>query len=129
MTIEHSYAEALRRLVEKGKNPKTAVSELHTALKKQGRTQLMPRIARAFKRVAERDAARNTVRLYVAGANTHAKTSAKHALEAMSVDAKDVEVIEDATLIGGWRLEGREQLYDASYKKKLLELYRRVTSS
>ncbi|RJR14447.1 hypothetical protein C4585_00110 [Candidatus Parcubacteria bacterium] len=130
MSIEHAYAEALRKVVEKGKSPKAAVTALRETLQKEGRTQLLPRIARAFKRVAEREHARNMVRLYVAGSGqTYAKTKAKHAIEAMRMDPKDVELVEDATLIGGWRLEGREQLHDASYKRHLLELYKRVTSS
>lgn len=129
MSIEHAYAEAMQKMIADGKSPKTLVEALHKTLQRQGRTALMPRIARAFKRVVERESARNTVRLYVAHTHGAAKSKAKHAIEALNVDSKDVEVMEDTTLIGGWRLEGREQLYDASYKKYLLELYKRVTSS
>ena len=33
----------------------------------------------------------------------------------------------DDSLIGGWRLEGRERLIDASYKELLLSIYNRAT--
>ena len=41
--------------------------------------------------------------------------------------AKDVDVALDDSLIGGWRLEGRGNLVDASFKKSLLDMYNRTT--
>ena len=51
------------------------------------------------------------------------------ALKAMQVKADDIEVKTDEHLIGGWRLEGREHLYDASFKKHLLSIYNRTIQS
>jgi len=35
----------------------------------------------------------------------------------------------DESLIGGWRLEGKETLVDASYKRELLELFNRSVNA
>ena len=124
---EHAYAEALHMAVEQGKNPSAAVVSLHTLLKRRGRAALMPQIARAFARIAQRERARNIVTLNVVNDASRAKTEAKKILSEIGVDARDVEVHTDENLIGGWRLEGRERLYDASFKKHLLSIYNRIT--
>src|SRR3989344_5046050 len=124
--LENAYAEALQKVARSGKEPKAIVSLLHEALARRGRQALLPRIARAFARIAERDLSRNALVLSVAGAEAKARKEAKQVLDAMHVDMKDVEVREDDTLIGGWRLEGREHLYDASFKKHLLSIYAKV---
>jgi len=130
MALEDSYAEALRKIVEAGKNPKAAVSALSEVLARRGRRALLSRIARAFSRLVERERAKDTLILSVPGKNsTHAKAEAKGILDVMNINSKDIEVESDETLIGGWRLEGREHLYDASFKKHLLELYKRATST
>lgn len=127
MALEHTYAEVLQKMVEAGKNPKASVASLRESLARTGRQALLPRIALAFMRIVERERSRNTLTLSVASTHAaRAKTEAKQALKAMNVDADDVELKEDETLIGGWRLEGRERLYDASFKKHLLSIYNRT---
>ena len=127
--MEQSYAQALWKLVEGGMVPAKAVRALHDTLKAHGREALLSRIASAFTRIAEREAKRSDVVLTVACEKDerHAHKEVKEALSAMGVDAKDLKTQIDDTLIGGWRLEGRETLTDVSYKKALLDLYVRVT--
>lgn len=125
--LEHAYARALQRVLESGKAPKAAVTALYEVLAQRGRVSLLPRIARAFERISARERTRSALTLSVASAHaTGAKKEAKDILAAMHVDADDVEVRTDESLIGGWRLEGREHLYDASFKKHLLSIYNRI---
>ena len=56
-----------------------------------------------------------------------AKSAVKDVLADMNASTKDVSVKVDESLIGGWRLEGREMLVDASWKKSLLSIYNRAT--
>jgi F0F1-type ATP synthase delta subunit len=113
--MEKLYAQALWKSIENGKSPKEAVESLAKLLKKQGRVELMPRIGKAFKRLAEASQG-NRVRIFVA----HEKDS-KHALKASGLEEADVCV--DETLIGGWRLEGGNEVVDRSFKKYLLDIY------
>ncbi|MBI5457187.1 F0F1 ATP synthase subunit delta [Candidatus Kaiserbacteria bacterium] len=128
--MERSYAQALWKMVEGGVTPAKAVHALRDTLKAHGRDALLPRIASAFSRIAEREAKRTDVVLTVAREKDerHAHRDIRGLLREMGVEAKDLKTQVDDTLVGGWRLEGREHLVDASYKKQLLDLYTRVTS-
>src|SRR3989338_184679 len=123
--MEQSYAQALWKMVEGGMTPTKAVRALQETLKTHGREALLPRIASAFTRIAEREAKRSDVVLTVACEKDerHAHKEIKEQLARIGVDAKDLKTQIDDTLIGGWRLQGRETLTDASYKKALLDLY------
>jgi len=107
--------------------PKKAVDALHESLVVRGRQALMPRIAGAFSRIAARDQGRNGIVLSIAHESDERKAmrEAKEVLSEMGASASDVSVNVDDSLIGGWRLEGREMLVDASFKKSLLEMYNR----
>ena len=134
--MEHSYAAALWKMIggglpagRQGTAPKRAISQLREHLALRGRLALLPRIARAFARHAAREHAKDTLTLSVGAAGAaEAKREAKALLSGMHIAEHDVETVVDETLIGGWRLEGREYLFDASYKKYLLDIYRRMTN-
>ncbi len=127
--METDYAQALWDVIQKGAAPKDAVESLKESLEAHGRLALTSRIARAFERIATRDRQRNGVTLLIA--RERDERTAKHAahaiLEDMGVKPSDVTVAIDDSLIGGWRLEGRERLVDGSYKKYLSEMYNRAT--
>ena len=130
MALEHAYAEALKKTIENGKEPKAAMAALRDALEKRGRQALFPRITRALRMLLERERTQNTLTLSIAGAHaTRAKKEAGEVLKSMHVKVDDVEIKTDEHLIGGWRLEGREHLYDASFKKHLLSIYNRTIQS
>lgn len=133
--MEQHYAQALWKMVEGGQgkdsmSPHKAVSSLKEVLEREGRIALLPRIARAFERIAAKESNTSTMVLTVAreGDERAAKTAAKSVLAQLGADGSDLETQVDDTLIGGWRLEGRSVLIDESYKKRLLDLYARVVS-
>jgi F0F1-type ATP synthase delta subunit len=129
--MERNYAHVLWRLAGQGMEPAKAVRALYEYLKTNGREALMPRIATAFERLAAREDQKNTVTLSVAHEKDApaAKVEAKELLAMLNLAAEDVAVRIDDSLIGGWRVEGREHLVDASFKKQLLSLYNRATQS
>jgi len=128
--METAYAQALWKMVEGGMTPVKAVHALRETLKAHGREALLSRIGSAFARIAERESKRNDIVLTVAREKDerHAHKEVKSMLAEMGIEAKDLKTQVDDTLIGGWRLEGREQLVDASYKNQLLELFNRATA-
>lgn len=113
--MEKLYAQALWKAIENGRSPKEAVDSLATILKRQGRQDLMGRIAKAFTRLAEANNA-NRERIFVAR-----ESDAKAALKASGASKADICV--DESLIGGWRLEGNNAVVDRSFKKYLLDIY------
>ncbi|HVM73730.1 MAG TPA: F0F1 ATP synthase subunit delta [Candidatus Paceibacterota bacterium] len=123
--MEKAYAQALWMVIKKGMKPSGAIRAMHEKLTREGRAALMPRIAWAFDHIARRDANRTALTLTVAD-EAHAPRAHKEASHA-GLDLERVENRVDTTLIGGWRLEGQEQLIDASYKRHLLAIYRAAT--
>lgn len=130
MTMETAYAQVLWRLIQSGKSPKDAIIALRGVLVNDGRESLLPRIGKAFERIAKREMAKARITLHVAReADEHkAKKEAKSAMEKLGLADKKVDVVIDDHLIGGWRLEGGEYLVDESYKKHLLSIYNRATN-
>ncbi|HUO50055.1 MAG TPA: F0F1 ATP synthase subunit delta [Candidatus Paceibacterota bacterium] len=128
--MEKAYSQALWEMVERGMEPRAAVRALHESLKARGRDALMPRIAIAFERLAARENEKNSTTLIVA----HAKDAHPHSreikevLDEIGVHPSDVRISVDPRMIGGWRLEGRGRLIDASHKKYLLDMYNRAVS-
>lgn len=126
--MEKAYAAALWKMVEGGMEHRKAVSAIRETLKNQGRERLLPRVARAFERIALREAKKNDLVLTVAAEKegAAAKRDAATLLKSMGIEA-DLKTQVDDTLIGGWRLEGKGVLVDQSYKKHLLDIYNAVT--
>ena len=127
MTAE-AYAQALWQTIQRGTAPKKAIASLHALLVRHGRIALLPRVGRAFTRIALREAKRTDITLSVARLKDTraAKQSVKKLVSELRVEASDVKTAVDEHLIGGWRLEGRGTLVDASYKKHLLSLCENV---
>lgn len=129
--MENQYAEALWKMIEGGEKPKEAVTKLRAYLERRGRANLLPKITHAFARIAGRRGTKKAVVLSVARQKdvSRAEREIKDILKELGAGAKDIEVRLDGSLIGGWRLEGRERLVDASFKRDLLEIYSKVTNS
>ena len=127
--MERVYAEALWGMVEKGKAAHEAVAALKKMLEARGRTALLPRIGRAFQRLAAKEANKNTCTLTVACQKDaqQAVKEVEKVLTDLRIGETDVHEIVDESLIGGWRLEGRGILIDTSWKNSLLSIYNRVT--
>jgi len=129
--MENSYAQALWKMVDGGMTPSKAVHALRESLASHGREALLPHIGRAFVRLAERENKKSDIVLTVAREKDerHAHKGTEEIVKQLGAEAKDLKTQVDDTIIGGWRLEGRGMLVDASYKNRLLELYNRVTSA
>lgn len=127
--MEEAYAQALWQKVEGGMPPKKAVELLHALLVSQGREALMPRIGKALERLAAKKREAEGITLSVAREkDTRAAVQeAKELIASLGAGEAEAEIVVDESLIGGWRLEGREHLYDRSFKKQLLSLYNRAT--
>lgn len=127
--MEEAYAQALWVLIERGAKPHEAVVALKKQLHARGRSSLLPKIAKAFQRLADKSAKKQRFTLTVArpkDAQKAVKDVEKVLAEMKVTDAELCEVVDDS-LIGGWRLEGCGVLVDNSWKKSLLSIYNRVT--
>src|SRR5437870_2511994 len=117
--MEQAYAQALWKMVEKGLDAKKAVAALLEILKKHGRGALLPRIGKAFQRLAAREMQKQSLVLSVAREKDESRAikEARAILKELGEDQKHISIKIDENLVGGWRLEGRGRLVDASYRK------------
>jgi F0F1-type ATP synthase delta subunit len=129
--MHETYAQALWKMIEAGQKPKDAVAKLRASLQVQGREALLPKIAHAFARIAKRFEAENLFTLSIAREKDERKahSAAKDAIAELGVETKEIATKIDDSLIGGWRLEGRGYLVDASFKKYLIDMYNAATSA
>ena len=127
--MEKQYAQALWKMVAGGMTPKKAVRALYDILVSRGRSDLIPHIAKSFARLAARHQQKEGVVLSIAREKDERKAVAavQGLLKEISAKRADIDVRVDGTLIGGWRLEGRERLVDASHKRYLLDMYKHAT--
>ena len=127
--MDKAYAKALWKILDDGASPKSAVKTLSEALKARGRLGLLPKIARAFSLLASRAETQNSVVLKIARTSdkNRALKEASGLLKDAAIKTGDVKIDIDENLIGGWRLEGRQLLHDASFKRQLLDIYERVS--
>ena len=127
--METAYAQALSKVIERGMEPGKAIAELKKSLEHNNRSSLLPKIARAFSRIAARQGRKNTMTLSIARKKdaAHALRAAQTILAEQGIGETDLCEIIDESLIGGWRLEGRGLLVDQSWKKSLLSMYNAVT--
>jgi len=120
------YAQVLMRLIESGKSPEAALQALVEQLRTRGRLSLLPKIGRAFARqeaMKQRDH-----QVVVKVARSADEGSARRAAQRHAGESAATHVVVDETLIGGWRIETKEMLEDASFKKHLLTLYQNITA-
>ena len=127
--MHEAYAQALWDMIEAGKEPHEAVAALRKNLDMHSRSALLPRIARAFERLAARDSKKNNMTVSVARHKdaAHALKEAQRAMHDAGLQDVQVEQKIDENLIGGWRLEGRGLLVDKSWKHSLLSIFGSAT--
>ena len=112
-----------------GKQPHAAVTAMKKNLEARGRSALLPKIARAFARLAAKESQKNTLTLTIAR-QKDAKMALKEVEKVLAEQrVADMDLCEtvDEKLIGGWRLEGKGLLVDNSWKSALLSIYNRAT--
>ena len=127
MTTAYGYARALYELQETGTGePSAYATKLLQLLERKGYTKLLPDILREFERIT--DSARDDATLTLTCARTKDLAKYRDKLKehfGHSGKAFTKELIDD-TLIGGYVLRNGDTVVDASYKNKLLLLYRSV---
>jgi F0F1-type ATP synthase delta subunit len=123
MSLAHDYAEAIVHAAHAEKpNAKELVANLKKHLEEQGRLKLLPHILRELRRIEAQEA-----KLAPMVEVAHQKDglhALKKAAEEHGIHAAKVHV--NHTLVQGWRASGNGKLVDASAKRQLIDLYKKV---
>ena len=133
MVTAHEYAEALTQALERTTPHETeaVIRRFVTVVRKAGHTRLLPKISRLFERLMKEKTQAAVTTVTVAQnevIETHADRIAEGA-RTLGVDPKGLAFVVDPTLAIGYRMRTRDKILDASGKRALLELYRRMVAA
>lgn len=130
MVSAHEYAQALRSALDRTAPARVdeVIDRFATIVRKRGHGRLLPKIVAALSRGMILRERRVRTEVAVADATvikTHAVAISEHA-RALGVPPETVTFVVDDTLIAGYRIRTRDRVLDASGKRALIELYRRL---
>lgn len=121
--MERAYAQAIKAQVSKGADESALFSNLIAHLKAKGRVKLLPKILAELR---SQEARTRSTEATLEVASEKESENALKAARDLGFDAAKADV--NPTLITGWRVRKGGTLVDASGKRTLLDLYRRITS-
>lgn len=126
--MKDTYITALLELIESGQSVDTILDGFQKTLNARGHERLFVPVLRGVLRTL--DAARPKTELIVAREVDVMKyrTAIEEALAKLGADAGDAVIHKDDTIIGGYIVEHADARLDASYKTKLVNLYRSLTN-
>ena len=128
--MKKHYINAVVQLLLQGKDVAVVLTNLEKTLRSKGHTSIHVAILRAVMTQLERTSKTTTSTITVARHTDVAKL--KEAIEAslskIGGQRTPATIIEDATLIGGYVATHGSKSIDASYKQKLITLYRNITA-
>lgn len=125
--MKDTYTQALLELLKTTEDSSAVISGFSKTLSARGHERLFATVLKGVLRILESE---RPVTSVVAGSEAEAKkhsAAIKAALKEFDAPT-EVSVATDDTLIGGFIVEHNHQRLDQSYKTKLVELYRSLTS-
>jgi len=125
--MKDSYITAVLEELKAGHDPSKVLAGLKNTLAKKGHDRLYAAILRGVARVLEAGSAESVVVTTVSEADYKAhKDAITAALKTLDADTEPKVQI-DETIVGGFVAEANNKRIDASYKSKLVTLYRSLT--
>lgn len=123
MLTAESVARAVYSLAHEGGDSHSVVDSTVAYLKKKGALALLPKVVLHLSRIASHVHAGERI---VVAKNANTK-DVRDAAQHFGL-SKDVPLVEDDSLIGGYVLAKKGEQIDASYKRALLTIYRSIVS-
>lgn len=126
--MSDTYATAAYLALEDGMMLPDVLKRLVEVLEKRGHSKLYGGILRELeKKIAGAEEAKTTVRL--ADTDDEKVLKAEIAAALTEIGGEQVYELEtDESLVGGFVLETKDRMVDASYKRSLLSLYRKFVT-
>lgn len=125
--MKQHYITAVLEELQAGTDPDVVLSGLKKTLERKGHTRLYAPVLRRVVRVLEAGS-RESISVTVARAGDYEvhKAAIQAALQKLGVN-DEPSIQTDSTIVGGFVAEANSTRIDASYKSKLVTLYRSLT--
>lgn len=127
--LVHDYSSALLDLLLNGSKQADVFDSLKTLLKNKGHEKLYARILRDTQKRIEKQSEQAHIHVIVSR-EKDLKNLEDSILKTIATLGGGTEFLtgEDPTLIGGFKVIGYGKVIDQSFKKKLLSVYRSLTT-
>jgi F-type H+-transporting ATPase subunit delta len=126
--MKQAYITALVNSLLEGKEVDSLLLSTKQLLAKKGHERLWPAILRGALRELERSGRANVPQVTLSKDSKETSAKLSEALKALGVEGDATyETKIDESLIGGFIVRYKDRMIDASYKKALVDLYRKVT--
>ena len=125
--MKQAYITALTEALLNTKDIDGALSSTHALLIKKGHVRLWPSVLKGVVAALEKKEVDDTPRVIVAKESAKSSEALQKALAALAVTNKPEKMEVDSSLIGGFVVQYKDKMVDGSYKRALIDLYRKVT--
>lgn len=125
--MKQAYITALTEALLNTKDVDGALESTQALLIKKGHVRLWPAVLKGVVRALEKFEREDTPRIIVAKESAKNSDALQKALATLAVTNKNEKMEVDSSLIGGFVVQYKDKMVDASYKRALIDLYRKVT--
>ncbi len=125
--MKQAYITALTEALLDTKDVDGALESTHALLTKKGHVRLWSSVLKGVIVALEKKETEDTPRIIVAKESAKDSEALKAALLKLSIQNQPDTVEVDSSLIGGFVVQYKDKMVDASYKRALIDLYRKVT--
>ncbi len=124
--MKKAYITAIVDSLLTAKDVDAVLKNATALLEKKGHTRLWPAVLRGVAREFEKRCVDAVPLVAVASEEFSQSEALKQALVTLGTNATPKTVI-DSSLIGGFLVQYQDRMIDASYKRALTDLYRKIT--
>ena len=124
--MKQAYITAIVDTLLTSKDVETVLKNAMALLSKKGHTRLWPAVLRGVVREFEKRSVEAVPQVMMAKESAEQSEALKQALATLGATAAPKTVV-DSTLIGGFLVQYQDRMIDASYKRALTDLYRKIT--
>lgn len=125
--MKQAYITAIVDTLLTTKDVETVLKNAMALLSKKGHTRLWPAVLRGVVREFEKRSVEAVPQVTVAKESAEQSEALKLALASLGATAAPPKTVVDSTLIGGFLVQYQDRMIDASYKRALTDLYRKIT--
>ena len=127
--MKQAYINALTESLLSKTEFESALRNTHDLLIKKGHGRLWLAILRGVIKEIEKRNRKNTPQVIVSSDDLKQNEALIKALKEVGATTTDYNTSVDSTIIGGFIVRYRDLMVDASYKRALTDLYRRIIKS
>lgn len=126
--MKNSYVTALTESIIAGESVDEVLASLRKVMEKKGHLRLWSQVLKASARVLASKLRSNAPQVVLATDAGVSEERILKALKALGSEEKNYQKTIDSTLVGGFTARVKDTFYDASHKRLLVDLYRKITN-